>query len=119
MIKKIIIKYLIHPLSILLIINMLLVQYGSANSSSRLASNYAIQKTQEDGPPPNGFNSRRVKPLKLVAQKQSEYGNDPYLIDDKVYIPKTSAKGYYAKGIASWYGTQFHKKSTSSKDLEK
>ena len=113
------IKYMLIFLAIPLISNILLPSCSSAIPSGRMSSSYnhaVIHKTDDDGPPPNGFNSRRVKPLKLVAQKQSEYGNDPYLIDDKVYIPKTSAKGYYAKGIASWYGTQFHKKSTSSKE---
>lgn len=118
--KKIIhLKYLLIFSAILLVSNFFIPKKSIAISSRRISSSYThsyIHKTDDDGPPPNGFNPRRVKPLNLISQKQSEYGNDPYLIDDKVYIPKTSAKGYYAKGIASWYGTQFHRKSTSSKE---
>ena len=70
----------------------------------------------KDSAPSGGFKDYLVKKLVKKRQVQSEYGNDPYMIDNMVYIPKISAKHFKQTGIASWYGTKFHKKYTSSKE---
>lgn len=45
----------------------------------------------------------------------SRYGNpSTYTVDGRTYQVMTSAGGYHAKGLASWYGTKFHSKRTSS-----
>ncbi len=45
----------------------------------------------------------------------SKYGNPAsYEALGKTYYVKNSAEGYQEKGIASWYGTKFHGKRTSS-----
>ena len=44
----------------------------------------------------------------------SRYGNDPYTVYGRTYVPLRSAEGYSKKGIASWYGKKFHGKRTSS-----
>ncbi len=44
----------------------------------------------------------------------SATGNRPYRVFGKDYIPLRSAKGYQAQGVASWYGTKFHGRKTSS-----
>ena len=44
----------------------------------------------------------------------SRYGNDPYIVYGRTYVPLRSAEGYRKKGIASWYGKKFHGKRTSS-----
>lgn len=47
----------------------------------------------------------------------SRYGNRAtYAVDGKNYDVLLTAKGYKEQGIASWYGTKFHKKRTSSGD---
>ncbi len=64
-----------------------------------------------------------AKPLPLATLKtatsdkdnNSRYGNpDSYRVKDATYNVMRSAKGYKRQGIASWYGTDFHKKRTSS-----
>lgn len=48
---------------------------------------------------------------------KSKYGNpDHYYIDGKRYHVLKSAKGYDKRGIASWYGTKFDGKLTSTRE---
>lgn len=45
----------------------------------------------------------------------SRYGNPTeYYVDGKAYRVMKSSTGYKTRGIASWYGTKFHKQRTSS-----
>jgi rare lipoprotein A len=44
----------------------------------------------------------------------SATGNKPYSVFGKDYLPLQSAAAYRAEGIASWYGTKFHGRRTSS-----
>jgi rare lipoprotein A len=45
----------------------------------------------------------------------SKYGNPPsYQVDGKTYYVMPSSTGYRERGIASWYGTKFHGRRTSS-----
>lgn len=39
---------------------------------------------------------------------------DPYTINGRTYIPHLSAKGYQGRGLASWYGDDFHGKLTAN-----
>lgn len=47
------------------------------------------------------------------AEPLSATGNQPYTVLGKTYYPLKSAAGYQERGIASWYGKQFHGKLTS------
>ena len=38
----------------------------------------------------------------------------PYIIDDKTYQPIMSSDGFTQKGLASWYGSDFHGRKTSN-----
>lgn len=38
----------------------------------------------------------------------------PYIVGGKVYYPLGKVKDYKERGIASWYGEEFHRKKTSS-----
>ena len=38
----------------------------------------------------------------------------PYSINGRIYQPLLTAKGYNKKGVASWYGPNFHGKKTSN-----
>ncbi len=50
-----------------------------------------------------------------VTVKQSKYGNpDSYTVLGKTYYVKDSSAGFKQKGIASWYGSKFHGRRTSS-----
>ncbi len=49
------------------------------------------------------------------AEPLSRYGNrSPYVVLGKTYHVLPSAEGYVERGIASWYGTKFHGRPTSS-----
>lgn len=49
------------------------------------------------------------------AEPRSRYGNhSPYTVLGRTYRVMDSADGYLERGIASWYGTKFHGRPTSS-----
>ena len=49
------------------------------------------------------------------AEPRSRYGNPrSYVVDDKRYFTLSSARGFTERGVASWYGTKFHGRRTSS-----
>lgn len=47
----------------------------------------------------------------------SPTGNKPYTALGKSFRPLNSANGYVKRGIASWYGTKFHGRRTSSGEI--
>lgn len=52
------------------------------------------------------------------AEPKSKYGNrSPYKVLGRNYYVLDSADGYRERGIASWYGTKFHGRKTSSGEL--
>ncbi len=49
------------------------------------------------------------------SEPKSRYGNPKsYVVFDKRYYVMESSQGFVEKGIASWYGTKFHGRRTSS-----
>lgn len=48
------------------------------------------------------------------AEPLNPHANRPYTVLGKTYAPLRTSEGYQASGTASWYGTQFHGKKTSS-----
>ena len=47
------------------------------------------------------------------AEPKSRYGNPAsYVVFGKRYYTKSSSKGYVARGVASWYGRDFHGRDT-------
>ncbi|MDY6956990.1 MAG: septal ring lytic transglycosylase RlpA family protein [Pseudomonadota bacterium] len=49
------------------------------------------------------------------VEPRSRLGNPPYyVVDGRRYVVLNSATGFYERGIASWYGPDFHGKSASS-----
>lgn len=73
------------------------------------------QAQVKDGAPLNPQNSSPIKSVHPVAEPMSRYGNrGEYQVNGKRYEVMKSAVGYRARGIASWYGTKFHTKRTSS-----
>lgn len=49
-----------------------------------------------------------------VASRLSSSGNKPYTVFGRQYRPLKDAKGFHEEGVASWYGTKFHGRKTSS-----
>jgi len=54
-------------------------------------------------------------PAPATSTTKSKYGNPPsYVVFGKRYYVLDSAQGYVKRGMASWYGPDFHGKRTSS-----
>lgn len=72
------------------------------------------------GPEVDGAPAGRLDPALIVqpqprAEPRSAYGNhSPYQVLGRTYRVLPSADGYHERGIASWYGTKFHGRATSS-----
>jgi rare lipoprotein A len=68
-----------------------------------------------DGPPPTGLKASDVADAVPVAEPLARYGNhSPYEVFGKKYHVLSSSEGYHKRGTASWYGTKFHGRRTSS-----
>ncbi|MGQ0799195.1 MAG: septal ring lytic transglycosylase RlpA family protein [Pseudomarimonas sp.] len=69
---------------------------------------------QDGGPPIPADVSSLIEPVPVV-EPLARYGNrSPYTVLGKTYHLRNSAEGYVERGIASWYGTKFHGRPTSS-----
>lgn len=75
------------------------------------------KKTSRDAAPRKPSQARidNAKEAVPKVERKSKYGNPKsYVVFGKRYYVKDSAKGYVEEGIASWYGTKFHGRRTSS-----
>jgi len=68
----------------------------------------------------DGPSTLDLKPGEVVdavprAEPLARYGNhSPYEVFGKEYRVLSSSKGYHEQGVASWYGSKFHGRRTSS-----
>jgi rare lipoprotein A len=75
------------------------------------------KKTAEPG---DGPSSHRMTPADVqdavpANEPRARYGNhSPYTVLGKTYTVLPTSKGYHERGIASWYGSKFHGRRTSS-----
>lgn len=87
-------------------------QHGS-NKSNQPKQEKALRSIKDSaplGPIPSFF--KEVFPKN---EPLSRYGNPgTYKVDGRTYAVMPSAKGYRVRGLASWYGTKFHSRRTSS-----
>lgn len=80
-----------------------------------------IEKTSVQGDPsfpadPEiAYSSPEMTPPAPVLK--SPAGTKPYTIGGKTYKPILDAQGYSEEGIASWYGQDFHGKTTASGEV--
>jgi rare lipoprotein A len=69
---------------------------------------------------PDGVPSRPVDVASVPdavprPEPKSRYGNpESYVVNGKRYYVRKDSKGFVERGIASWYGTKFHGRRTSS-----
>lgn len=71
--------------------------------------------SRPDGPPNIYVDERRIPNAVPKAEPLARYGNMPsYRVFGKRYFVMKSWKHYNETGIASWYGTKFHSRRTSS-----
>ncbi len=68
-----------------------------------------------DGAPVGTFDFSRIELPEPRPEPRSPYGNhSPYQVLGQTYRVMATADGYNELGIASWYGTKFHGRATSS-----
>ena len=68
-----------------------------------------------DGPSTRDLKAEDVADALPKAEPRARYGNhSPYEVFGKKYKVMPSSKGYHKKGVASWYGSKFHGRRTSS-----
>lgn len=71
--------------------------------------------TQFQDGAPSKQKKMSFKEPKPTAEPLSRYGNPTeYFVDGHSYQVLRSSTGYKTRGVASWYGTKFHKQRTSS-----
>lgn len=71
-----------------------------------------------DGPPGRKIDPSDVRDAVPKPEPRSSYGNGPvYEVWGKSYRVMDSAAGYRQRGTASWYGSKFHGRRTSSGEL--
>lgn len=74
--------------------------------------------TKRDGPPPHSVDVTSITDAKPKYEAQSRYGNmESYVIGNRRYYTMKSSQGYVADGVASWYGSKFHGRRTSSGEI--
>ena len=68
-----------------------------------------------DGPSKSGLKAQDVADAVPVAEPLARYGNQsPYEVFGKKYFVLPTNQGYHQQGTASWYGSKFHGRRTSS-----
>ena len=70
---------------------------------------------ETDGAPLQQVDFDAIPEPEPQMELYSKYGNPPYYeVNDRLYHTLSSSAGYVERGIASWYGTKFHGRRTSS-----
>jgi len=73
------------------------------------------EKEAGDGPSSRQMSPSDVKDAVPKNEPLARYGNhSPYTVLGKTYTVLPSSKGYHERGMASWYGSKFHGRRTSS-----
>ena len=86
--------------------------FGSILMVAVLLSSCAVHDKAPEGFNPNPEKIRNAKP---ANEPLSRYGNpDSYTVMGQTYQVMKSSEGFVQSGEASWYGTKFHGKKTSS-----
>ena len=73
---------------------------------------------QSDGAPQAPPDVASIPDAVPRTEPRSRYGNPPsYVVNGKRYYTLASSHGYRERGIASWYGTKFHGRRTSTQEV--
>lgn len=110
----------------IIVVLLIAVFLSSCQNNSQTMQNGGQQKghTSTKRHYPQEHDSAPLGPIPTFFQKilpknepYSRYGNPgSYSVQGRKYQVLKTASGYKARGIASWYGTKFHKQRTSSGD---
>lgn len=87
----------------------------AACSSPAKKTRPAAPPVSQDGAPSRNIDIASIPNAVPRHEPRSKYGNPKsYVVHGKRYHTLSSSKGFVQRGIASWYGTKFHGKRTSS-----
>ncbi len=105
-------------LAIWLLIPLTAVIGLSACTATKSTSEPSHKEETVDGPPPLGLvDESKILDAVPKPEPKSHYGNpSSYVAAGKRYFVLNSAKGYNKRGMASWYGTKFHGRATSTRE---
>ena len=104
-----------QQLALLSAVVLLLGACGSAPRKS--GSGQHKPNFYRDGAPPEPVDLSRIPEPKPQFEPLARYGNHtPYSVLGRSYVLLSSRAGYLERGVASWYGTQFHGKLTSTRE---
>ncbi|MFZ0219600.1 MAG: septal ring lytic transglycosylase RlpA family protein [Candidatus Aquirickettsiella sp.] len=96
---------------------LLLLTFSLAACSSTTNSNYRYH-LRRDKAPCFRINVNRIPNAVPKAEPLSKRGNPKsYVVFGRRYYVMKNAKGYHARGIASWYGMKFHDFQTSNGEI--
>lgn len=75
-------------------------------------------RSSRDGPPSNPPADLDKVPDAIPQVEPIRRGgpNKPYEVGGQLYVPQTEDLAYRERGLASWYGSKFHGRSTSNGD---
>jgi rare lipoprotein A len=77
-----------------------------------------VAAPESDKAPSKQVDVSKIPNASPKNEPKSRYGNPKsYVVFDKRYYVMDSNKGFVEKGIASWYGTKFHGRRTSSGEI--
>ncbi len=75
----------------------------------------SVDGTRDSGPPAGTIDVSQIPDAVPKDEPRSRYGNpDSYVVMGKRYHVRSTSRGYVERGIASWYGSKFHGRRTSS-----
>jgi len=99
------------------------VRWATSVLACAVLAGCSTARVPPSGPAPDGYPDAAAVPPDLhavpdavpAAEPRSRYGNPKeYEVLGETYFVLDSAQGYKEDGRASWYGTKFHGKRTSS-----
>lgn len=80
-----------------------------------LASGCSVRLTEPADGPGARIDADSIPDVVPRPEPKSRYGNpESYVVNGRRYHVRDSAAGYVAEGLASWYGSKFHGRRTSS-----
>jgi rare lipoprotein A len=81
-----------------------------------LTPSWIFDRSKEgDGAPAGGIDMSKIQDAVPKPEPRSRSGNpSSYTVLGRTYHVMSDSRGYKEQGIASWYGTKFHGKRTSS-----
>src|SRR5437899_2165283 len=100
-----------------LTISSLAILLGLTACSTMPGQTHPTTTSSRDGAPSYLVDVSQLKDATPKYEPKCAFGNPPsYTAEGKRYYVMDSAKGYSKVGVASWYGTKFHGKPTSSRE---